>query len=294
MDSLLTAQIFAVLSALAFSTGSLTSRYGLRTSTPLASTLILGLVTLAIYGPIALRHVSLIGVRGERPADISRPRAPHRRGWPGLCFNMSIQRVGLARSVTIINVAPLVTVVLAVAALGERPSPGVYLGTFLLVVGVMLLTQEQRAASKSDSSGKTPLVLLSLCAACGSGARGRHRHSKNWNRHHSQSQHGALHGGARDPPRSLSLAALPDAGRAVQIQPAGGRVVSGERGLYKLGSSFLLRRPAKGSGHHCGARCRPRCPCSPWATPGCCCGKWRRLSFRLAWPGRFSSAPARP
>ena len=54
MDSLVTAQIFAVLSVLAFSAGSLTSRYGLRTSTPLTSTLILGLVTLGIYGPIAL------------------------------------------------------------------------------------------------------------------------------------------------------------------------------------------------------------------------------------------------
>jgi drug/metabolite transporter (DMT)-like permease len=154
MNSLFTAQIFAVLSALAFSTGSLFSRYGLRTSTPLTSTLILGLVTLGIYGPIALAAspLSEYELRGLLILAAAGASSP---GLARTLLHMSIRRVGLARSVTIINVAPLVTVVLAVAALGERPSPGVYLGTFVLVTGVMLLTEEQRTASKSDGSGKT-------------------------------------------------------------------------------------------------------------------------------------------
>jgi DME family drug/metabolite transporter len=154
MDSLVTAQVFAVLSALAFTTGSLTSRYGLRTSTPLTSTLILGLVTLGIYGPIALATSPVLEyeLKGLLLFVAAGALSP---GLARTLLNMSIQRVGLARSVTIINSAPLVTVVLAVAALGERPSPGVYLGTFLLVTGVMLLAEEQRAASKSDGRGKT-------------------------------------------------------------------------------------------------------------------------------------------
>jgi DME family drug/metabolite transporter len=162
MESLLTAQVFAVLSALAFSTGSLTSRYGLRTSTPLTSTLILGLVTLGIYGPIALATspLSEYEVRGLLILAAAGASSP---GLARTLLHMSFRRIGLARSVTIINIAPLVTVVLAVAALGERPSPGVYLGTFLLVAGVMLLTQEQRAASKSDGSGK-PLWYYFLYA----------------------------------------------------------------------------------------------------------------------------------
>ena len=150
MDSTLIAEVFALLAALAFSMGGLMSRYGLRTSTPLTNTLILGVVTLGIYGPIAWATMpasgyKLAGLLIFFAGGVASP------GMARTMQGMSIRRIGLARSVTISNSAPLVTIVIAVAALGERPTAWVYLGTFLLVGGVILLTREPQVGAPSTS-----------------------------------------------------------------------------------------------------------------------------------------------
>jgi uncharacterized membrane protein len=153
MSPLFAAQILALLAAFVFACGNVASRYGLRTSTPITGTLTLALVTLIVYGPIALAtappgEMNIRGLLVLFAAGVASP------GLARTLIFMSFGRIGLSRSITIVNSAPLITVILAVIALGERPTVLVYSGTFLIVSGVISLTYEQRSASQNEPHGK--------------------------------------------------------------------------------------------------------------------------------------------
>jgi len=148
------AQIFALLTAFGFAAGDTAVLFALRTSTPITGILTLSAITLLIYGPIALATypVSEIGLQSFfifLAAGIASP------GLAGTFLYMSFRRIGLSRSITISSSAPLFTILFAVITLGERPTAGVYLGTLLIVAGVMVLAQEQRSHSKSLAEGKS-------------------------------------------------------------------------------------------------------------------------------------------
>lgn len=154
MNPILAAQIISILAALMFSVGNVTLRYGLRTSTPITSTLALAVVTLAIFAPIALATSPKAGFSYQGllilvAAGIASP------GLSRTLLTMSFERIGLSRSVTISNAAPLIAVILAVIFLGERPAFPVYLGTLLIMAGVTCLTSEHRSAVQNKSNGKS-------------------------------------------------------------------------------------------------------------------------------------------
>jgi drug/metabolite transporter (DMT)-like permease len=133
--------------------GNVSVRYGLRTSTPITGTLTLAVVTLLVFAPIALAasspaEIKVRGLLAFFAAGIASP------GLARTLIFMSFRRIGLSRSITIVNSAPLITVILAVIALGERPTFLVYVGTLLIVAGVISLTYEQRFASQSEGHGK--------------------------------------------------------------------------------------------------------------------------------------------
>jgi transporter family protein len=137
------AQILSLLTALGFAAGDTAVHRALRTSTPVTGIFTLSLITLIIYGPIALATYPLgeIGLTGFfvfLAAGIASP------GLAGTLLYMSFLRIGLSRSVTVISGAPLLTVIFAVGTLGERPTALVYLGTVSIVAGVMFLAQEHR------------------------------------------------------------------------------------------------------------------------------------------------------
>lgn len=154
MDPLIAAQIFAILTALGFAAGDTAIRLALRTSTPMTGTLTLALVTLLIFAPIAVATFPLkeIGVQGFLLFVAAGVASP---GLAGTLFYMSLRRIGLSRSATIASASPLITVIIAVTILGERPTFLVYFGTLLIMAGVISLAREQRSASRSEARGKS-------------------------------------------------------------------------------------------------------------------------------------------
>jgi drug/metabolite transporter (DMT)-like permease len=152
MSSLFLAQVLALFSALGFATADTATRFGMRTSTPLTATLTLAAVTLLLFGPIALasldaEEVQVRGVLVFLAAGMASP------GLASTFFYLSYRRIGLSRSSILVSSAPLFTVIVAVAALGERPSSLVYLGTIFIVAGVMLLAAEQGSAPRAERRG---------------------------------------------------------------------------------------------------------------------------------------------
>ena len=142
MNPLLLAQFFGLFTAIAFAAGDTTMRFALRNSTPISGTLVQSLLTLVIYGPFAIATTSpdslkISGLLLLYAAGIASP------GLASIFYYSSFRRIGLSRSSTIIGSSPLVTVIIAVLALGERPRLVVYLGTLLIVIGVISLSRER-------------------------------------------------------------------------------------------------------------------------------------------------------
>ncbi len=154
MDPLLVANIFALLTAFGFAAGDTAVHSALRTSTPITGILTLSGVTLMIYGPIALFSYPLAGIGFQAfllflLGGIASP------GLAGMLLYMSFRRLGLSRSVTIVSCAPLITVLFAIVALGERPGPLIYIGTVLIVGGVIVLARERQEVSVREGGGKS-------------------------------------------------------------------------------------------------------------------------------------------
>ena len=165
MDPLLAAPILSILSAMLFTGGNLFLGYGLRTSTPVIATLMLAFVTLLIFGPVTVlvvrqEGISQVAVLTFVVGGVASP------GLSRTLLSMSIERIGLSRSVIIANAAPLVAIIFGVALLGERPTFLVYLGTISIIVGVSFLAQEQETpgAIKPDARSAWPNYTLAFLA----------------------------------------------------------------------------------------------------------------------------------
>lgn len=147
------AQVFALLTAIGFATSDVAARYGLRASTPISGMLMMVVMTLLMYGPSALtvfrsEEVNYTALAIFFLAGI---------GAPGLgpAFHyLSFQRIGMARTISIVGSTPLLTVFIAVLLLGESPTTLTYLGTFSIVSGVIFLANEQRAITKKENTGR--------------------------------------------------------------------------------------------------------------------------------------------
>ncbi len=146
---ILTAQLFALLTSLTFSTSDTVTRYGIRTSTPITAILTWAFVTILLYGPAgALSFGEYANPRGLFflvCAGVSSP------GLAGIFFYQSMQQIGLSRTSCFTASSPLVMVLLAVLILGERPRPLIYVGTLLIVVGMMVLALERRQSAGGDA-----------------------------------------------------------------------------------------------------------------------------------------------
>lgn len=154
MSSLLLAQFFALFTAFAFAAGDTTMRFALRTSTPISGTLVQSLLMLALYLPIAIitstpDALPLSGLLLLFAAGVASP------GLASIFYYTSFRRIGLSRSSSIIGSSPLVTVIIAVLTLGERPNTIVYLGTLLIVIGVISLARERSSTSSAEGKRKS-------------------------------------------------------------------------------------------------------------------------------------------
>lgn len=144
--SIQTAHILALLTAFGFASSTAAVRYGMRTSSPLTAILTLALVTLALFGPAAVMAVrsQTLDPWGVLTLILAGIAAP---GLAGTCHYMGVRRIGLSRSTSIVGSSPLVAVVLAVPALGERPSALIFLGTFLIVLGIVFLSHGRESVT---------------------------------------------------------------------------------------------------------------------------------------------------
>ncbi len=154
MNPLILANLLALLTGFAFAAGDTAVHFALRTSTPITGILALSVVTLLIYGPVALATfpVSEIGWYAFLiflAAGIASP------GLAGTLLYMSFRRIGLSRSVTIISCAPLLTVIFAIVFFGESPTYLVFIGTLFIVLGVILLAQERQKGGMGQASGRS-------------------------------------------------------------------------------------------------------------------------------------------
>ena len=105
MNSLILANLLALLTGLAFAAGDTAVHFALRTSTPVTGILTLSVVTLLIYGPVALATFPVLEIGWPAflvflAAGVASP------GLAGTLLYMSFRRIGLSRSVTIISCAP--------------------------------------------------------------------------------------------------------------------------------------------------------------------------------------------
>ena len=129
------AVVYALISALAFGTGDVLTRLGVRSGTPLVGALTSGIVMLFVFAiPVFFAN------------SITQPLWPG-AGWffavgilltgPGrILYYNSVRRIGVARATVLINVSPLVGMLSAVIFLGERPSLWIIIGAFLIVGGL--------------------------------------------------------------------------------------------------------------------------------------------------------------
>ena len=139
MFSWMPTEAAALLVALFFAARNILVRSSQEHTTPLVSTFIITLVTGAFLLPFTLYEWSgsLINWTGIFWFFLGGVTAP---GLALLLYFVSIQRIGVARSSPIASIQPLISLFIAVAFLGERPSIPVYIGSFLVVGGVVVLT----------------------------------------------------------------------------------------------------------------------------------------------------------
>ena len=156
------AQSFAILAALAWAIGDSSARVALRTSTPVTGTLTLGLVSLAVWGPVAWGAFDRgeIQVRGLLIFVVSGVTLGLARN----LLNMSFGRIGLARSTTIVSSSPLIAVLVAAIFLGEAPSSLIYLGTLSIMGGIIFLAQERRSTARAWGAVRHDFLFAALSA----------------------------------------------------------------------------------------------------------------------------------
>ena len=70
-------------------------------------------------------------------------------------YYVAIERIGASRSAPLKSTTPLFATIIAVILLGERPTPGNYVGIVLMVVGIAVVTWE---ANDDDAAGADRLL----------------------------------------------------------------------------------------------------------------------------------------
>ena len=133
---------WAILCGFAFGIGDTLTRLGVRSSTPFTGAIISSSVmALFFLFPVLSQD---LGGRPLWPAI----------GWflamgaaataPGrLLFYFSLRRIGVSRASILVTISPLVSMLFAVAFLGERPTGWVVLGAILIFVGVLSFTMDK-------------------------------------------------------------------------------------------------------------------------------------------------------
>ncbi len=161
MSSDATAQILALITSVFYASALVSARAGMRHSTPTTVTLVSILMqNLLLWSAVfftggvhavpltAILLFTLVGIfqLGVR-----------------LFAYTGVEKIGASRSAALQSVSPLISATLAVAILGEQISALIVLGTFLVVVGIVLVSWRPE---RQVASFRRWHLLLPIGAAC--------------------------------------------------------------------------------------------------------------------------------
>ncbi|HEX9442862.1 MAG TPA: DMT family transporter [Candidatus Binatia bacterium] len=156
----MTAQTLALLTSIFYASTLVSARRGLKYSTPITVTT----VSVVVQNILLWSAVFLTGGVPDAPraAVLLFAFVGVAQFGVRMFSYTGVHKIGASRSSALQSVSPLVSTLLAVVALGERPSAGVVLGTVMVVGGIVLLSQRVR---RHIESFRWWHLLLPLAAA---------------------------------------------------------------------------------------------------------------------------------
>jgi drug/metabolite transporter (DMT)-like permease len=156
----MTPQVLALLTSFFYASTLVSARYGLRYSTPITVTC----VSVITQNVLLWSAVFLTGgIRSAAPAALLLFVLVGVTQFAVRMFSYTgVHKIGASRSSALQSVSPLVSTLIAVVALHERPHPGVIAGTLLVVGGIVLLS---RKGKKQIADFRWWHLLLPLAAA---------------------------------------------------------------------------------------------------------------------------------
>jgi drug/metabolite transporter (DMT)-like permease len=155
------AQILALLTSIFYATTLVSARRGLKYSTPITVTSVSVLVqNVLLWGGVFLTG----GIRSVTPTALWLFVLV---GVTQFCVRMfsysGVEKIGASRSSALQSVSPIVSTLIAIIFLHERPHAGVLVGTALVVGGIALLSGR---AKRHIIGFRWWHLLLPLAAAC--------------------------------------------------------------------------------------------------------------------------------
>jgi uncharacterized membrane protein len=134
------APLFAVAAAVGFGVAGVLLKRGLQYTGPLSAAVVSVTVTTAFIWFLTIVSTPLSRVLTWKvwPFLVAGLVAP---GFARLLFFVGIDRIGVARAFSVMATAPLFAVALAIAFLGERPSPLLLVGAVAIATGGVLLAR---------------------------------------------------------------------------------------------------------------------------------------------------------
>jgi uncharacterized membrane protein len=141
------APLLSIGSAVGFGVAGVLLRRGLQHANPLSAAVVSITVTTAFVWCLTLLSAPISRLFTWRvwPFLVAGLVAP---GLARLMFFVGIDRIGVARAFSLMATAPLFAVVIAMAFLGERPTPLLLLGAAAIAAGSMLLARRSRHESR--------------------------------------------------------------------------------------------------------------------------------------------------
>ena len=155
------AEAAALLSSLAFGVRNIFIRKALPYTTSLVSSLAVTAFTVLFFIPWTWMQrpgppITWLGLLWLILAGVSAP------GLALLFYFASVNRIGVARSTPLASVQSFVSLIVAVLFLGERPDFPVYIGTFLVVGGIAIVTSEREEFRWTAREVALPLLAATF------------------------------------------------------------------------------------------------------------------------------------
>ncbi len=155
---------WAILCGFAFGMGDTLIRLGVRSGTPFTGAIISSsTMVLLLLFPVLSQDLGgrpLWPAIGWYLAMGAAATAPGR-----LLFYFSLRRIGVSRASILVTISPLLSMLFAVAFLGERPTGWVVLGAILIFLGVLSFTMEKTSIRITPAAallGLLPTVFFSM------------------------------------------------------------------------------------------------------------------------------------